>query len=522
MTKVISAEQAAGLIKNGATIAIATMGLTGRPEEIAQAVEKRFLETGTPRDLCLVQGSACGDWKERGTTRWGHEGLIKKWIGALIGSSAGLSKLLMENKMEAYCLPQGVIVNLWREIAAGRPGLITKVGLDTFVDPRVEGGRMNSITVEDIVKVVEFDGEEWLFYRSFPVDVALIRGTTADTNGNISVEKDSVILEALQLAQATKKTGGIVIAQVEYLAEAGSIHPKKVRVPGILVDYVVVATKQEACWQTEGLYYNPAFAGDIKVPIDMLPEIPFDERKIIVRRAAMELKQGAVVNLGFGMPTAIASIAAEENVYDMITLTTEAGGIGGVPANPPNFGSSYNPEAIIEHNAMFDFYDGGGLDLAFLGLAQADAYGNVNVSKFGKPNGCGGFINISQNSKKVVYTGTFTAGGLKVKIEDAKLKIENEGRNIKFLKNVEQITFSGKYAQKVKQPVLYITERCVFELGEKGLTLIEIAPGIDPERDIFPYMEFRPEISPDLKEMPGEIFRKDWQNLRNILLSQSK
>lgn len=522
MSKLITADQAAAKIKDGATVAIGGMGLSGWPEEIAQAVEKCYLESGHPKNIDLHQGAAIGDWKERGTTRWGHEGLVKRWTGAHIGSSAGMSKLLMENKMEAYCLPQGVLINLWREIAAKRPGLITKVGLGTFVDPRVEGGKMNAVTTEEVVKVIELEGEEYLFFKSFPVDIALIRGTTADENGNITMDKEGFLAEFLPIAQATKNSGGIVIAQVEYLAKAGSLHPKTVKIPGVLVDYVVVATKQEACWQTEGLYYEPSFAGDIKIPVDSIPKLPMNERKIIARRAAMELAPNTIVNLGFGMPADVGAIAAEENIADMMTLTTEAGGFGGVPASPPNFGQSYNAEALIEHNAMFDFYDGGGLDVAFLGLAQTDKEGNVNVSKFGRPMGCGGFINITQNSKKVVYTGTFTVGGLKVAVEDSKLVIVKEGRAKKFLDHVEQITFSGKYAAKAKQPVLYVTERAVFTLEEGEMTLIEIAPGVDLEKDVLALMDFKPRVSPNLKLMPGSIFQEEWGDLRGCIEEKSK
>ncbi len=404
MTKIITAEQAAAMIKDGSTLAFGCMGLGGWPEEIAQALEKRFLETGYPRDLSLKQGAATGDWKERGTTRWGHEGLVKKWSGAHIGSSAGMARLVRENKISAHCLPQGVIVNLWREIAAHRPGLITKVGLGTFVDPRLEGGKMNSGTTEELVKVVEFEGEEYLFYKSFPVDVAIIRGTTADENGNMTMDKEGWFYEALPIAQATKNTGGIVIIQVEYLAKAGTLHPKQVKVPGALVDYVVVATKQEACWQTEGLYFDPSFAGDVKIPLDAVPQMPLDDRKIIARRAAMELVPGAIVNLGYGMPADVASIAAEEGVAESMILTTEAGAFGGVPASIPNFGNTYNAEAFIDHGYMFDYYDGGGIDVTYLGLAETDKYGNVNVSKFGpRVTGPGGFINISQNAQKAVY-----------------------------------------------------------------------------------------------------------------------
>lgn len=517
MAKIITSEQAAALIKDNSTIAIGGMGLGGWPEEVAQSIEKRFLETGEPKYLSIKQGSAIGDWKERGTTRWGHEGLVKKWAGAHIGSSHGLSSLVLKNKISAHCLPQGVVVNLWREIAAHRAGLITKVGLGTFIDPRLEGGKLNSVTNEDLVKVVEFEGEEWLFYKAFPVDFALLRGTVADENGNITIENEGWKYEALQIAEAAKNTGGVVIVQVEYLAKAGTLHPKKVQVPGVMVDYVVVATKQEACWQTEGTYYNPAFSGDIKVPLMAIEPLSLNERKIIGRRCSMELKKNMIVNLGYGIPTFVASVAAEENVFNDITLSTESGAFGGIPATPPDFGSSYNAEALIEHGAVFDYYDGGGLDIAYLGLAQTDKNGNINVSKFsGKVIGCGGFINISQNAKKVVFCGTFTNGAV-VEVDQGKLNIVTEGKRKKFVDHVEQITFSGKYAAKTKQQVIYITERAVFTLEDGEMTLTEIAPGIDLNKDILDQMEFRPKVSKDLKTMAIDIFQDKWERLSDMI-----
>jgi len=513
-----TADEAAALIKDRATVAASAMGLAGWPEEVALAIERRFLTTGRPRELTLVHGSAIGDWKERGTTRLGHEGLVRRWIGGHIGSSLNMRRLVEENKIEAYNLPQGVIVQLWREIAAKRPGLVTKVGLGTFVDPRIDGGKMNSVSAGDIVKIIELEGEEYLFYKAFPVDVALIRGTVADENGNLTMDKEGMLLEALPLAQAAKNSGGIVIAQVEHVAKINTLHPKRVKIPGILVDYVVVSTKPENHFQTEGTYYDPAFAGEIKVPLGAIPPLPLDERKIVARRAAMELIPGAIVNLGVGIPTDVATIAAEEDMVELMTLTTEVGSVGGVPASLPHFGHAYNAEATIEHHAQFDFYDGGGIDVAFLGLAQADRDGNVNVSKFGtRVMGCGGFINISQSSKRVVFCGTFTAGGLKIKVEGGKVAVIQEGKNKKFIKNVDQITFSGKYAQKIKQPVVYVTERAVFTLEEGEVTLIEIAPGVDLEKDILAQMNFRPRISPDLKSMPPEIFLPRWGRLRQII-----
>ena len=516
MSKFITAQKAAQLIPDGATIGVAGMGLSGWAEEIACAIADRFKETGHPCNLTLKQGSAMGDWKERGVTRLGYEGLITHWSAAHIGSAFTLNELVRQNKIHCHCLPQGVIVNLWREIAAGRPGLITKVGLGTFVDPRVEGGKMNEVTTEDLVEVVNFAGEEYLFYKSFPLNVALLRGTTADENGNITFEHESVINEGLAVAQAAKNSGGIVIVQVEYATKKGTMNPKEVKIPGILVDYVVVATDKNACWQAEGVYFEPAFSGQIKKPLNALPKLDLSDRKVICRRCAQELGKGNVVNLGVGIPADVALIVAEEGFTDEITLTAESGAVGGVPSALPNFGSSYNLEATMEHGAMFDLIDGGGLDVTCLGLAQADEQGNLNVSKFGtRLSGPGGFINITQSAKKVVFCGNFMAKS-EVAVEDGKLKVVSEGKGRKFVKQVEQITFSGRYARP-DQEILYVTERCVFKLINGRMTLIEIAPGIDLEKDILANMDFTPEISADLKQMDAGLFKETWGGLDEIL-----
>lgn len=518
MAKFITAAEAAKLIPDHATVGVAGMGLSGWPEEVAVAIADNYKATGHPCDLTMKQGSAMGDWKERGMTRLGIEGLVTKWSAAHIGSAFAMNDLVRANKMACHCLPQGVIVNLWREIAAHRPGLFTKIGLGTFVDPRLEGGKMNEVTTEDLVEVKELNGEEYLFYKSFPLHVALLRGTTADENGNISFEKEGPINEGLVVAQAAKNSGGIVIVQVEYTAQKGTLHPKDVKIPGALVDYVVVATDPNACWQTEGVYYEPAFAGNLKKPLDTIPSIALSERKVIARRCAAELKKGDIVNLGVGIPSDVASIIAEEGQLDRIILTTESGGFGGVPASLPNFGSSYNAEANIDHGYMFDFYDGGGVDVAMLGLAQADEQGNINVSKFFIPGfgarltGPGGFINISQSSKKVIFAGTFMAK-CKEQVKDGALHIIEEGKGKKFLKEVEQVTFSGVYAAKTDQEILYITERCVFQLKDSKMTIIEIAPGIDLQKDIIDQMDFVPEVASDLKLMDSSLFQENWGGL---------
>ena len=533
MAKFITAQEAARLIPDGATVGVAGMGLSGWPEEVACAIRDSFRETGHPCDLNLKQGSALGDWGygnqfvgwertrredgpdqshgNRGVTRLGEAGpgLVTKWTAAHIGSTFALTELARQNKLQCHCLPQGVIVNLWREIAAGRPGLLTKVGLGTFVDPRVEGGRMNEVTTEEVVKLVEFEGEEYLFYKRLLLHVALLRGTTADENGNITFEHESVLNEGLAVAMAAKNSGGIVIVQVEYVTKRGTMNPKEVKIPGILVDYVVQATDPMACWQAEGAYFEPAFSGQVKKPVGALPRLPLGSRKILCRRCAMELRSGCVANLGVGIPADVASVVAEEGFTDQMTLTAETGAVGGVPAALPNFGSAYNPECTMLHNDMFVLIDGGGLDITVLGLAQADEEGNLNVSKFGpRLTGPGGFINITQSAKKVVFCGTFMAKS-KEHVQDGKLVIDQEGSIHKFVKQVEQITFAGRYVRP-NQTVLYITERGVFQLLDGRMTLIEIAPGVDLEKDILAHMEFAPVISPDLKTMDPAIFQEDW------------
>ncbi|GAA0069545.1 acyl CoA:acetate/3-ketoacid CoA transferase [Clostridium sardiniense] len=513
MSKVKSLKEALDMIKDNSTVAVGGFIGAGHPEEITSAIEKKYLETGHPKDLTLVYAAGQGDSKEKGLNHFGHEGLVKKVIGGHWGLAPKLQKLAIENKIEAYNLPQGTITHLLRDIAAKKVGTLTHVGLKTFVDPRVSGGKLNSKTEEDIVKLVEIEGVERLLYKAFPIDVAIIRATFADEKGNLSLQKEVATLEGLSMAQAAKNSGGVVIAQVEKVVTDGSIKSKEVKIPGIYVDAIVVA-KEENNMQTFGEKYNPAYSGEITIPLNEVDAMPLNERKIISRRAAMEILPNSIVNLGIGVPEGVAVVANEEGIKDSMVLTVESGPIGGIPASGLNFGASLNAECVIDQAYQFDFYDGGGLDVAFLGLAQCDKDGNINVSKFGpKIAGCGGFINITQNAKKVVYCGTFTAGGLKVKVDDRRLVIEKEGKINKFIDEVEQITFSGKYASELGQNVLYITERAVFELGKDGLILTEIAPGVDLQKDILDNMDFKPIISKDLKVMEEKIFKDELMNL---------
>ncbi len=516
MAQVITPQQAAALIKDGSTVALSGFGLACVNEETLIAVEQRFLAEAAPRDLTVVHASAVGNRRDKGMSHWGHRGLIKRWIGGIAIASPGLAKLIQEDGCQAYNLPQGVITQLYREIAAKRPGVITKVGLGTFVDPRVEGARMSPSSTDDVVQVIELAGEEWLFYPSFPVDVALIRGTVADEHGNLTLEHEGLKLEVLPIAQAARNSGGIVIAQVESIAAAGSLDPNLVKVPGILVDYLVVS-QPENHFQTENTHYNPSFSGQLRVPLEAITPIPLSERKVIARRSAMELRPGAVLNLGVGIPCDVGTVAAEEGISDQIMLTTEAGAIGGVPAGLKDFGHAYNPEALVDMHSQFDFYDGGGLDCAVLGLAQADRHGNVNVSKFnGRVAGCGGFIDICQSAKTLIFAGTFTAGGLEVEVAGGEVKVVTEGKARKFLRDVEQITFSGTYAAQRGQRVLYVTERAVLQLVDGVMTVIEVAPGIDLQRDVLDRMDFTPAVSPTLSPMPAGLFREVWGELTTL------
>lgn len=504
MRKIINVDDLPKLISDNSVIVTGGFVGIGFPEELAISIEKSYLKYRSPNNLTLIYAAGQGDGKNRGLNHFAYKGLIKKVIGGHWGLVPKIAELAINNTILAYNLPQGVISQLFREISAKRPGLITKVGLHTFVDPRYEGGKLNEITQEDIVELIYLNGEEYLFYKSFPIDIALLRGTTADIKGNISMENEALILENLAIAQAVKNSGGKVIVQIENIVEYGILKPHDVKIPGILVDYLVLS-KPENHWQTFQEKYNPYYTGRYRIPLESLAfknEIKDQKDRIIIGKKTfqklLELKKHSILNVGIGMPEIIVQFAIEfikeGNRFDYV-FTVEPGIIGGFPVSGLSFGAAYNYECLIDQPAQFDFYDGGGLDCAFLGMAQVDQYGNVNVSKFSnKIAGAGGFINISQNAKQVVFMGTFTTGGLDIDIKEQKIKILKEGKIKKFVKHVEQITFNGTYALQKDQKVLYITERCIFQLTKEGLELIEIYPGIDLKKHILEQMEFTPII----------------------------
>lgn len=512
---IITAAKAVEQIKDNMTIATGGFVSCACPEALSKALELRFKKTGHPRNLTLLFAAGQGHRDGTGGDHYGHEGLVKRVIGGHWDRAPKLGELAIQNKIEAYNLPQGVITHMYRDIAAQNLATITHVGLHTFVDPRKGGGKLNEATKEDLVKVIEIEGQERLLYKTFPIDAVFLRASYADEYGNCTVHREIGPLDTTAMAQACKNSGGKVIVQVEKIVKSGSLDPKLVKLPGIYVDTIVVGSEEENM-QCLGMPYDGALAGEFQIPVDAIAPALLNQRKIIARRAAMELPENAIVNLGTGVPEVIANVAAEEGISDYMTLTVEAGSIAGVPMGGTQFGAAANSMCILDHNVQFDFYQGGGLDIAFLGLAETAANGDLNVSKFGtRLAGAGGFIDITQNAKKVCYCGTFTAKGLDIECHNGGLKIRQEGVKKKFVKEVEHVTFSGDYARKIRQPVFYITERAVFELRQEGLTLIEIAPGINLQKDIFHQMEFKPIIARELKLMDERIFKDEPMGLKN-------
>jgi len=508
-TKLCSAAEAVRLIRDEKTVACSGFIGSAHPEALTAEIERQFKSAGRPRSLTLVYAAGQGDRQARGLNHLAHEGLVKRVIGGHWALAPNLGKLAIAGRIEAYNFPQGVICQLYRDIAAGRPGCITHIGLNTFIDPVNEGGRQNNITPPGMVERVELGGRPWLWYKSFPIHVGLIRAAAADPLGNLSMEGEAIVGEVLAIAQAARNSGGLVLAQVAELLP-DPIAPQRVRVPGILVDRIVKADPCEH-EQTFSEIYNPAYCFPPPVGSSNRPAmepLPMDERRVIAARACDELPKNAVVNLGIGMPEGIAGIAAERGWLDTFTLTVESGPIGGMPASGLSFGAACYPHAIVDQPAQFDFYDGGGLDFAALGAAQIDKEGNVNVSKFGpRLAGVGGFVNITQTAKSLAFCGTFTAGGLEVELSNGTIRIAREGSVRKFVRQIEQISFSSQTSRRNNRKVLYVTERAVFRLTPAGLELIELAPGIDLQKQVLDLMEFKPVIR-EIRPMPAHVFGK--------------
>ena len=505
--KICDAETAARLIPDGATVLVdGSGGGVNEPAAVLAGIEARFLAEQHPRDLTLVHVSGMGDGHGGGIDRFSHEGMVRRVIGGHWGWTQRMQQLAFEDKIEAYCLPQGTLSHLLRDIAAGRPGAISAVGLGTFVDPRFGGGKLNAAAVDDLVQVVELAGKEWLFTPSFPIDVAVIRGTKADENGNITMDGEGLFAETLSSAQAARNSGGVVIAQVREVVPAGTLDPRRVRVPGVLVDALVVDPEQRLSFATKD---DPYMTGEKRAPVSAHRAMPLDVRKVIARRAALELRRGDIINLGFGMPDGVAAVLAEEGLDSTVTFTVEQGHIGGVPVGGSDFGMCVNPDATVDAGYQFDWYDGGGLDIAVLSFAQIDAAGNVNVGRFGgRTPGVGGFINISQGAKRLVFMGTFVAGGAYDIGGEVPLRVPDDGM-VKLLKEVEQISFSAARALAIEQPVTYVTERAVFELTGDGIVLTELAPGLDLDRDVLAHMDFKPLVSSELKEIDPRVYRDE-------------
>lgn len=502
--KIVSAKEAAELIQDGSTLLIGGSSGIAVAESVLAALEERFLDVGRPRDLFAVSTGGLGDKEKLGMNHVAHEGMLFRTLCGHYGLQPSIARLARENKIEAYNFPQGVMAHLYGAIAAHRPGVLTDVGLNTYMDPRSEGGRMNACTRENLVEVLTIDGREWLLYKSFPIHVSLLRGTTADEDGNITCEHEACALESLSAAQAAHNSGGIVIVEVKRLAKRGTLDPRQVTIPGIVVDYVVVEPEPRMTWKTK---FDASFIGEVKKPASQIVPLPLNERKVIARRAAMELTSGAVVNLGSGISAGIPNVAVEENIIERVTITIESGVIGGMAGLGLDFGTATNPEAMIPQPDMFNFYDGGGLDIAFLSFVELDYKGNINVTKLsGQIEGPGGFMNISANAKRMCFLGTFTAGGLRTKIGSGRMEIQQEGRYKKFVKEVSHLTWNAGHARDIGQRVLYITERAVFELTAEGVMLTEVAPGVDLEKDVMALIPFRPLISPELKLMDERIF----------------
>lgn len=499
--KFTTADEAVKLIKDNDTVAlIGGGGGLVEPSHLFRAISRRFLRTGYPRNLTVIHSLGIGDKKTEGMNHFAHEGLVKRVIGGHWVWSPKMQEMARDDKIEAYVLPSGCVMQLYREIGGKRPGLFTHVGLGTFVDPRQQGGKMNASAKEDLVELVTIGGRELLWYKSFPINVAIIRGSFADSDGNISLDQEAANVDIYAAALAAHNSGGVVIAQVRTAVDLNSLPARAVRVPGAIVDAVVVDPTQQMSYDVP---YDPLLSGERRGPIVIDPPEPLNVRSLIARRAYRELRDDDVINFGVGIGEGVAKIMAERDEVGRFYQTIEHGTYGGSLLVGLLFGFSHSASAMIDGPSQFDFYSGGGLDMAFLGFGELDRHGDVNVSKLGGLTvGPGGFMDIAQNAKKVVFCGTFDTKGTKVEIGVGSLKIVRPGAVRKLVSKVEQVTYSGQQALKLGHEALFVTERAVFRLTEEGLVLSEVAPGLDLKADILDQMDFHPLIptTPNIME----------------------
>lgn len=507
----ISAQDAANLINSGDTICTVGMTLISSAESILKAIEARFKQEGVPKDLTLVHAAGQSD-RQRGNQHFAHPGLVTRIIGSHWGLAPRWMEMINNNQVEAWCLPQGQMVHLYSAMAAGLPGRLSPVGLGTFVDPRIEGGRMNARTRQqpNLIEHVTFRGEEALFYPAIPLNVVIIRGTHADEDGNITTDEEAMKLEVLHAVLAAKRYGAKVLAQVKYRVAKASLQPKSVTVPGTLIDAIVVCQDPEIDHrQSSSWVFDPALCGDIRLPATQNDPLQLDLRKLIGRIACRYLTPGCVINLGTGIPNdVVGAIIHEEQLGEQVTITVESGIYGGQQAGGTDFGIGRNLSAMINHQDQMLYYNGTGVDITFMGAGEMDPHGHVNATRLGTScPGAGGFIDITQNARHVVFCSSFTAKGLEIACREGQLFIKQEGEVRKLVSEVNQISYNGDLARTKRQTMHFVTERAVFELRQEGPVLIEIAPGIDLERDILAQMDFRPLIADELIVMDSALFQ---------------
>lgn len=516
--KVLKPEDVTAQIEDGMTVCTIAMTLVSAAESILKNIEHSFVTTGHPCDLTVLHSCGQGDRKD-GLLHLAHEKLTKRIIGSHWGLMPGWMKLIANNQVEAYCMPQGQIAQLYRSMACGLPGKISKVGLGTFVDPRYEGGKMNTRTkpLEDLISVMKIDGEEYLFYKQVPIDICIIRGTECDEMGNLTTDEEAMKLEVLEGVLACKRFKGKVFAQVKRIVQTGTLNPKNVTVPGVFIDGVVVCDnplvdhRQSSSW-----YFDPSYSGQSRVVADSIEPLPLTVRKVIGRRALEEVRPGNIINLGTGIPNdVVGNIANEEKINDDIMITVESGIYGGVQSGGIDFGVGKNLYAMITHVQQMDFYDGAGVDVTFMGFGELDGEGNINATKMGpRCTGAGGFLDITQNAKKIIFCGTFTASGCEFTFEDHSLHIVKEGKIRKMVKEVAQYSFNGKIAREKGQEVWIVTERAVFKLVPEGVKLVELARGVDLQKDVLDLMDFKPIMDEEIKTIDPDIYNDGEYGLR--------